>query len=113
MFAEDLGGQLDATAPGTPSGDADVTGERAGGVATLTLLARDTDEAVFAGRDVPDDRIEDLWRTTAESSESAGAAVGWWRRQVSRFRVNSGRSVMERLTAPRRGPGRRPGGGTK
>ena len=62
---------------------------------------------------LPDDRIEDLWRITDESSDSAGAAVGWWRRQVSRFRVNSGRSMMERLTAPRRGPGRRRGGGTK
>lgn len=109
MFAEDLGGQVEAAAA---SADADAADERAGGVATLTRLAYGTDEAVFAGREVPDDRVEELWRTTTDSSESAGAAVGWWRRQLSRFRVNSGRSVMERLTAPGRGSrtGRRQGG---
>lgn len=113
MFAEDLGGQVEAV-PGFPgsSADADAPAERPGGVATLTRLAHRTDEAVFSGLDVPDDRVEELWRTTTESTESAGAAVGWWRRQVSRFRVNSGRTMIDRLTAPGRGtrPGRRGGG---
>ena len=113
MFAEDLGGQLEAVStPAVTDVDADASGERAGGVATLTRLAQGTDEAVFAGREVPDDRVDALWLTTTESSESAGAAVGWWRRQVSRFRVNSGRTMTQRLTAPGRRirTGRRGGG---
>jgi transglutaminase-like putative cysteine protease len=99
MFAADLGGQVEAQA----TGEADAPVEHPGGVAILTRLAHGTDEAVFAGRDAPDDRIEVLWQMTTDSSTAAVSAVSWWRRQLSRFRVNSGRTVTERLTAPGRG----------
>jgi transglutaminase-like putative cysteine protease len=103
MFATDLGSQVEMSAPEV-SGTA--AGETPGGVATLTRLALGTDEAVFSGQDAPDAHIDELWQTTTESSAGAASAVGWWRRQASRFRVNSGRTVTDRLTAPGRRPGR-------
>jgi transglutaminase-like putative cysteine protease len=103
--AANLGSQVETQA--APASEADAAIEHPGGVATLTRLAHGTDEAVFAGRDLPDDRIDELWQTTTESSAGAASAVGWWRRQASRFRVHSGRTVTERLTAP--GRGKRPG----
>lgn len=99
MVATNLGSQVE-------SRSTDAAGEHPGGVATLTRLALGTDEAVFAGRDLADDRIDDLWQATTESSAGAASEVGWWRRHASRFRVNSGRTVTDRLTAPGTRPGR-------
>jgi transglutaminase-like putative cysteine protease len=105
MFAADLGSQVEAqAAEANESGNAI---EPSGGVATLTRLAHGTDEAVFSGRDLPDGHIDELWQATTDSSTAAASAVGWWRRQVSRFRVHTGRTMTDRLTAP--GRGRRPG----
>jgi transglutaminase-like putative cysteine protease len=105
MFAASLGSQVETQA--ASAGGTDAATEHPGGVATLTRLAHGTDEAVFAGRSIPDERVDELWQTTAESSAGAASAVGWWRRQMSQFRVHSGRTVTERLTAP--GRGKRPG----
>ncbi len=113
VIAADLGGQVEAGgAPGDSGETVDAAGEQPGGVATLTRLALETDEAVWAGLEVPDERIDDLWTATDRSSRSAGAAVGWWRRQVSQFRVASRRTMTQRLSAPRRRSGRRSGGTT-
>ncbi|MET1042520.1 MAG: transglutaminase-like domain-containing protein, partial [Microbacteriaceae bacterium] len=101
MFAADLGSQVE-----TQAAQANGTAEPAdqpGGVATLTRLAHGTDEAVFAGRNLPENRIDELWQTSVESSTGAASAVGWWRRQLSRFRVHTGRTMTDRLTAPGRG----------
>ncbi|WP_411722335.1 transglutaminase domain-containing protein [Mycetocola sp.] len=103
MFAANLGGQVETQA--ASEREADGGSEHPGGVATLTRLAHGTDEAVFAGKDVPDERIDELWQSTTESSVGAASAVGWWRRQASRFRVHSGRTMTDRLTAPGRRPG--------
>ncbi|MET4638646.1 transglutaminaseTgpA domain-containing protein [Mycetocola sp. 2940] len=100
MVAANLGSQVE-----TRPGPADPAREHPGGVATLTRLAHGTDEAVFSGRDLAEERIEALWQTTTESSAGAAAEVGWWRRQASRFRINSVRTVTERLTAPGTRPG--------
>ncbi|SFN93443.1 transglutaminase domain-containing protein [Mycetocola miduiensis] len=101
MFAADLGSQVE-----TEAAQANGTAERAdrpGGLATLTRLAHGTDEAVFSGRNLPEKRIDELWQTSVESSTGAASAVGWWRRQLSRFRVHTGRTMTDRLTAPGRG----------
>jgi hypothetical protein len=103
MFAADLGSQVEDQAE-LQSGQGRES-EHPGGIAVLTRLAHGTDEAVFAGRDVPEDRIEELWQTTAESSAGAASAVGWWRRRASRFRVHTGRTGTDRLMAPGRRAG--------
>ncbi|GAB3618099.1 transglutaminase-like domain-containing protein [Okibacterium endophyticum] len=66
----------------------------------LLEFAEDTDRAVFAGHEVPDDDVESLWRRTDEQSSHATSAVGWWRRQLRRFRVSGTRTLADRLSAP-------------
>lgn len=72
----------------------------AASTATLQQLAHGADAAVFSGADAPDDEIEALWATASDQSRDASKTVGWWRRQVSRFRVR--RSDRDRSRAPRR-----------
>lgn len=68
--------------------------------------ARDADRAVFAGVDVPAAEVDAIWSETERRIRSTGSAVGWWRRQRSRFRINSKRRVSDRLTAPGHKPKR-------
>jgi len=80
--------------------------------AALATLARDADHAVFSGTDVPEQSVEHLWDGMTAQTAQAEAAVGWWRRQLSRFRVASARSLTERLSAPRTEASRRVRGGS-
>ncbi|SKC59116.1 transglutaminase family protein [Okibacterium fritillariae] len=79
---------------------------------SFAAVARDADRAVFAGEDVPAANVDAIWDETERRIRSTGSAVGWWRRQRSRFRVNSKRRVSDRLTAPGHKPKRsaRPAG---
>ncbi|PWC07090.1 transglutaminase domain-containing protein [Mycetocola zhujimingii] len=89
MLARDLGTQVSshATAQGESTDAGASDGEDAGTV--LTRLADGADEAVFAGVDATDEHVDGLWQASERSSVAAAAAVGWWRRQLSRFRVSS------------------------
>lgn len=73
---------------------------------SFAAVARDADRAVFAGVDVPATEVDAIWSETDRRIRSTGSAVGWWRRQRSRFRVNSKRRVSDRLTAPGHKPKR-------
>jgi hypothetical protein len=73
---------------------------------SFAAVARDADRAVFAGVDVPAAEVDAIWSETERRIRSTGSAVGWWRRQRSRFRVNSKRRVSDRLTAPGHKPKR-------
>ncbi|GGE82115.1 cysteine protease [Mycetocola zhadangensis] len=107
MLARDLGAQVSATttlerertdaAPSAP--------ESASGF--LTRLATGADEAVFAGVDAPDDRVDDLWSASESSSKIAASAVGWWRRQLSKFRISSRPTNSARKTTPTGGTRKR------
>ncbi|GAB2508798.1 transglutaminaseTgpA domain-containing protein [Paramicrobacterium agarici] len=74
----------------------------AAGTATLESLAFDADAAVFGAHDAPDSAVDDLWSQSDEQSRLAARAVGWWRRQVSRFRVSRARRAPKRSKVSRR-----------
>ena len=54
----------------------------------LRDLATRADEAVFAGGDVPADRVDAVWDAARREVTAAGRGVGWWRRLRSRLRVS-------------------------
>ncbi|SEB40480.1 Transglutaminase-like superfamily protein [Paramicrobacterium humi] len=74
----------------------------AAGTATLDGFAFDADAAVFAGDALPDERVDALWQHADAQSRDARRAVGWWRRQLSRFRVSRARRRAARSDARRR-----------
>lgn len=100
MVARDLGTQVGTTAildrektdasPTDPETASDL----------LTRLAHGADEAVFSGVDAPNDRVDELWQASEHSSRIAASAVGWWRRQLSKFRISSRSSGAKPKTAP-------------
>lgn len=108
MLARDLSAQVAAAAP-TDGGTADASGrenEEAGSV--LTRLADGADEAVFAGVDAPDTHVDNLWQASEDSSRLAASAVGWWRRQLSKFRISSRKATPNGKTSKRtRGTGQK------
>jgi transglutaminase-like putative cysteine protease len=89
MLARDLGAQVAVTAT-LERAKADATDDGPESAPELlTRLAYGADEAVFAGVDATDERIDDLWDASENSSQRAASAVGWWRRQLSKFRISS------------------------
>ncbi|MGG7509241.1 transglutaminaseTgpA domain-containing protein [Plantibacter sp. YIM 135249] len=70
--------------------------------AALPALARETDAAVFSGDDVDAATADRLWAEAIATSEAATAELGWFRRQVSRFRLRTKRSLGSVLRVPDR-----------
>jgi hypothetical protein len=99
MLAKDLSAQVTATAT-LDQERADAPASESESVSDLLKrLASGADEAVFAGVDAPDERVDELWQASENSSQVAASAVGWWRRQLSKFRISSRVSDTKRGTA--------------
>ena len=65
----------------------------------LVEFAATTDQAVFAGENVPDTDVAAAWTTTASVIAVARRSVPKWRRWLSRFRVRSKRGLPPALTS--------------
>ena len=66
----------------------------------LRSLAAETDEAVFSGAEVGDERSEVVWTEALAAVETARGAVTTSRRLLSRYRIRSARDWAARLSAP-------------
>lgn len=84
---------LAAWRPGVAAVDAELPGMPA-----LYGVATSVDEAVFAGRDVPDSVVDAAWTAALDSVRSARVSVSWLRRQTSKFRIRSKRDWLAVLT---------------
>lgn len=62
----------------------------------LATIARETDQAVFSGEPVADDRSEVVWTEALAAVEVARGTVSGLRRLVSRFRIRTARAWAAR-----------------
>ena len=74
----------------------------------LVPLATRVDTAVFAGGDVPDETVADLWQATDAASEASRASAGRLRRTIAAFRL---RRATASPPSPPRDSGLRNSGG--
>jgi hypothetical protein len=69
---------------------------RAGATPALGLvdLAADADRAVFGGRHIDDDHIDELWRRAAAAAIGGRSTVSGVRRVLSRYRIRARNDVV-------------------
>lgn len=63
----------------------------------LREFADRADEAVFSGRAIEADEVQEVWAEADEAGLAARKSVSWFRRQLSKFRVRPRRNVAEYL----------------
>jgi len=65
----------------------------------VRTIAWRADEAVFSGREVPAEDVDQVWTEAMAVSAAATAGLGWWRRTLARYRLSSVSSLVSRVTA--------------
>ena len=65
----------------------------------IRTLAWRADEAVFSGRAVAAEDVDQVWTEAMAVSAAALAGLGWWRRVRARYRLSTLSALASRLTA--------------